>query len=194
MQSSFRKGSGILLAALCIASLAAISPAPASGADKPTLNKAPEFTAKDLTGKSVKLADLIKDGPVLIDFWTTFCKPCMNELPQLDRLHRTYRDRGFKVVALSQDDPKGVLKVKPLVTQKKWDLVVLIDTQKDVGNAFKVRAYPTSFLIDRDGEIVHFAQGYSAGDEKLLEAKVVELLGGEAGTKSSATEDSGTRK
>ena len=173
---------------LCL-SILALLPSIA-GAQKVELSKAPDFSAKDLSGKTVKLSDLLKTGPVLVDFWTTWCKPCKNELPELDKLYRTYRDRGFQVVALSQDDPKSVLAVKPLVTQKKWEMIVLTDTKRDVGNLFNVRNYPTSFLIAQDGTIASFAQGYMPGDEKQLEAKVVGLLGGEAGTPSGSTQGS----
>ncbi len=188
--SSFRLSlAGISRFILCV-SILALLPGVA-GSQKVALSKAPDFSAKDLSGKTVKLADLLQSGPVLVDFWTTWCKPCKNELPELDRLHKTYRDRGFKVVAIAEDDPKSVLAVKPLVTQKKWEMIVLTDTKRDVGNLFNVRNYPTSFLIDKDGTIASFAQGYMPGDEKQLEAKVVGLLGGgEAGTTSGSTQDS----
>jgi len=66
--------------------------------------KAPDFTAKDLQGKEVKASELLKKGPILVDFWTTWCGPCKREMPELDKLHKKYRDRGFSVVAISQDE------------------------------------------------------------------------------------------
>lgn len=192
-QSSGRPNRVAAMGFLLCLSILALSPATA-GAQKVQLNKAPDFTAKDLAGKTVRLSELLKSGPVLVDFWTTWCKPCKNELPELDKLHRTYRERGFQVVAIAEDDPKTVLGVKPLVTQKKWELIVLTDTKKEVGNLFNVRNYPTSFLIAQDGTIMNFAQGYMPGDEKQLEAKVVGLLGGEAGTTSGSTQGSESTK
>jgi peroxiredoxin len=150
--------------------------------------KVADFSAKDLQGKSVRLADLLKKGPVLLDFWTTYCKPCRLELPELDRLHRTYRDKGFTVVAISQDDPKTMRAVKPYVEQRKFEMVVLLDPDKAVGNKLNVRLHPTSFLVGQDGSVVSFAQGYSPGDERALEGKVRELLGlgaGEGDSESS---------
>ena len=148
-------------------------------ADNATM-KAPDFTAKDLDGKTVALTELLKTGPVLVDFWTTWCGPCKHEIPELEKLHAKYSKQGFKVVLLSQDDPKTLQGVKPLVKQMKLSMVVLVDPKRDVGNAYKVRNYPTSFLIAQDGTIAHFAQGYMKGDEKALETKVVGLLGGAA--------------
>jgi peroxiredoxin len=162
--------------------------APATAEEKKKAPKAPDFTAKNLQGKSVTLSDLLKNGPVLLDFWTTYCKPCKLELPELDRLHRTYRDKGFQVVAIAQDCTKTCKKVKPYVRQRKYEMIVLLDTNKKVGNKYSVRAHPTSFLIDTDGSIVHFAQGYNKGDEKELEELVRGLLGLEAEENSSEEE------
>jgi peroxiredoxin len=135
------------------------------------------FSAKNLQGETIQLSALLEKGPVLLDFWTTYCKPCKLELPELDRLHRTYRDQGFSVVAISQDDPKTLPRVKPYVEQRKFEMLVLVDPNKEVGNKLNVRLHPTSFLVAKDGSVVHFAQGYRPGDEKELESKVRELLG-----------------
>lgn len=168
---------GSMILGLCFA----LGEAAAEGSESaaPAM-KAPDFTAKDLDGKQVRLADLLKEGPVLVDFWTSWCKPCQIELPELNRLHKTYRQRGFKVVAIAQDDPKTIQKVKPIVKQMGLELIVLVDPKKEVGNSYKVRNYPTSFLVAKDGTVAHFAQGYMRGDEKALEEKVLELLGGPA--------------
>ena len=99
-----------------------------SAAEEKEAPKAPDFTAKNLQGKSVTLSDLLESGPVLLDFWTTYCKPCKLELPELDRLHRTYREDGFRVVAIAQDCTKTVKKVKPYVRQRKYEMIVLLDT------------------------------------------------------------------
>jgi len=144
----------------------------------PALNKAPDFTAKDVDGKSVHLAELLKEGPVFVDFWTTWCKPCRNEIPELDKLYLKYKDRGFKVLLVAQDDPKTIQKVKGIVTQMKIVSPVLLDPSKSVGNAYNVKNYPTSFLVATDGSVVQFTQGYMRGDEKVLEQKILELLGG----------------
>jgi peroxiredoxin len=160
----------------------------AAEADEEGKPQAPDFTAKNLAGKKVQLSDLLKEGPVLIDFWTTWCKPCMLELPELDRIHRTYAEHGFKAIAISQDDTKTVRKVKPLVKQKKLDLLVLVDPKREVGTKYGVRNYPTSFLIDQEGGIVHYAQGYNRGDEKELEELVRGLLGLEAGEEADSDE------
>jgi thioredoxin-related protein len=97
-------------------------------------------------------------------------------MTRLDRLLRAYRDKGFHVVAIAQDDTKTVQKIKPLVTSKKFLLTVIADSNKEIGNRYNVRQHPTCFLIAKDGTVVHHAQGYIPGDEDQLEGLVRSLL------------------
>jgi len=139
--------------------------------------KAPDFTVKDLKGQTLQLSELLKKGPVFVDFWTSWCTPCKREMPELDRLHKTYRDRGFAVVAIAQDDTRTASKVKPYIDSNKFAFFAASDPTKSIGNAYNVRQYPTSFLIRQDGTVAYFAQAYLPGDEKKVEALVRELLG-----------------
>jgi peroxiredoxin len=151
--------------------------------------KAAEFTAKDLTGATISLSKLLEEGPVLLDFFTTCCQPCQRALPGLDRLDRAYRGRGFRVVAVSQDDPKTAQKVKPFVQSKGFEMIVIADPKKEIGNVYHVRQIPTAFLIGRDGSIVHFAQGYVPGDDVKWEEMVQGLLGPGSGTEDGQHSD-----
>lgn len=171
-----------LIAGLFIGSLATR----AGGEDR---IKASDFTAKDLTGAKVDLSDLLKQGPVLIDFFTTCCQPCQRALPELDRLDRTYRDRGFRVIAISQDDPKTAQKVKPFVQSRGFGMIVIADPKKEIGNAYHVRQIPTAFLIDRDGSVVHFAQGYVPGDDAKWEELLKGLLAPQGSSEAGSNPD-----
>ena len=155
--------------------------ASAPSAQQGAVIKASDFTVKDLKGNSIHLAELLAKGPVYLNFWTSWCAPCKREMPELDRIHKTYRDRGFAVLAIAQDESKNVGKVKPYIESNKFEFIAATDPTKSVGNAYNVRAYPTSFLIKPDGTIAYFAQGYLPGDEKKIESLVRELLGLETG-------------
>lgn len=163
-----------------------VAQAAGEGDGKGAVLKAADFTAKDIDGKTVTLSELLKSGPVLLDFWTTWCGPCKKEMPELDKLHQTYKDKGFKVLAIAQDDPKTAQKVKPMIQSQKYSMVVIADSDKEIGRKYNVRQYPTSFLVSQDGTIAHYAQGYLPGDEKKLEGLVRGLLGlGAEDTKDS---------
>ena len=143
---------------------------------EPSASTAPDFTAELLDGTTVSLSELLKNGPVYLDFWTTWCKPCQMALPKLDELSKKYAEQGFTLLTVASDDQKTISKVKPLVKSRGWEFPVILDSKREIGNKYNVRAYPTSYLIGQDGAILKAHQGYRPGDEKALETELVALL------------------
>ena len=150
------------------------SPALAEGEEGASM--APDFTAKGLDGTAYTLSELLEQGPVYLDFWTTWCKPCQMALPKLDELHAKYAEAGFTLLTIASDDQKTISKVKPHVKSRGWDFPVILDSKREIGNKYNVRNYPTSYLIGQDGRIVKVHVGYRPGDEKSLEEEIVQLL------------------
>jgi peroxiredoxin len=140
------------------------------------LSLAPTFSLKDLDGKRVALSDLLGKGPILIDFWATWCKPCIKELPHLNDLYEKYKDRGFLLVAISEDSPRSLSKVKSFIASKKYEFLVLLDDNNAVQRKFNFRALPYTVLLDEDGHVIHARMGYRPGDEKVLEEKLIPLI------------------
>ncbi len=141
-----------------------------------TLDQAPRFHAENLDGEPVSLDSLLEKGPVFVSFWALWCKPCIRELDDLKPIWEEHHERGFEIVAISQDGPRSVSRVKPMVRSKGWDYTVLLDPDKELSRAFQVIALPTSFLIDTDGKVVRAQQGYKPGMEETLEREIEELL------------------
>lgn len=139
-------------------------------------NKAPDFTLKKLSGGNFNLKENLKKGPILIDFWATWCKPCLKALPEVQRFHEKYAEKGLQVVTISTDNAKSKGKVIPFVKGARYSFEVLLDTDQQVRKLFGGSVIPLSVLIDTDGEIVYHHIGYKPGDEKLLEAEIVKTL------------------
>jgi cytochrome c biogenesis protein CcmG, thiol:disulfide interchange protein DsbE len=139
-------------------------------------DKAPDFTLKNLKGKNVKLSDVYKDGPVLLTFWSTWCKNCPEEMNHFQRFYNEYKDQGLTVLALSIDQSKTLSKVKPWVKGRRLDYPVLLDTKNKVKKLYHVSPVPHSFVINTKGEIVYSHVGYRPGDEKAYEAAIKKLL------------------
>jgi len=110
---------------------------------------APDFTLPALNGKSVSLKDF-RGKVVFINFWATWCVPCQWEMAEMDKLYRTFKDRGFVVLALSVDQgsPKAV---EDFVKQRGLTYPVLLDSQAEVARLYSLRGVPGTYLIGADG-------------------------------------------
>lgn len=137
-----------------------------------TLTKAPDFALKDLDGKQVKLSDF-KDKVVILDFWATWCPPCRNEIPHFIELQQKYGSKGLTVVGVSVDQG-GAKVVKPFAAAWKINYPMLLADDR-VGEAYGgIRYLPTTFIIDRGGQIVKRLVGYQSKD--VFEREIEPLL------------------
>jgi peroxiredoxin/YHS domain-containing protein len=126
---------------------------------------APELNATGLDGKKVALADL-KGKVVLIDFWATWCKPCVKSMPAVDKIYAARKDQGFVALGLSIDE--DTKKVAPFLKKKPVSYPILLDAAKEpTWAAYRVKAVPAMFLVDRSGQIV--AQW--TGEPKMAEVE-----------------------
>ena len=134
-------------ALLCAAVLVLTGTTMSYGADA----KAPEFTLPNLDGEDVTLSELLKDGPVIVDFWATWCKPCIKAFPDLQEIFDNYKDCGLKVLAISIDGPRSTSKVGALIASKGNTFEVLLDPSQAVARKFHVTSVPRTVLVRQDG-------------------------------------------
>ncbi|MBZ0263837.1 TlpA family protein disulfide reductase [bacterium] len=137
---------------------------------------APSFTLENTDGKRVNLQDYLAKGPVLLDFWATWCAPCKQAMPHLNKLHESYNDKGFTVLAISVDNTRSVSKVKPFVKSQRYSFPVLLDTDQEVLKRYRGNNVPHTVLISTEGKIQKVWIGYHPGEEKEIEAEVLTLL------------------
>ncbi|RLJ70528.1 peroxiredoxin [Hydrogenivirga caldilitoris] len=126
--------------------------------------EAPNFKLKTIEGKEVSLEDY-RGKVVLVNFWATWCPPCREEMPLFERVYRTYRNKGFEVLAVSTDsslDP-----VKKFVKEYKLSFTVLFD-DRNITSLYGIQGLPTSFLINREGKVVKVRLGEYKEIEKDL--------------------------
>ena len=142
---------------------------------------APSFCLPDLARQKTCLDDLIKTGPVVVDFWATWCGPCVRALPHLQALSEEFADRGVTVVGVCADTPKTVSRVPQFVTGRKLSFPILMDTDNEVMRRYKIANLPYTCIIDTSGALVYSHLGYKPGDEKELRSHLVELLGDAGG-------------
>jgi peroxiredoxin len=165
------------VAVAALAAILLVTP-PGSRAAEPPLatGRAVPFKLKSVTGQSLELSRLLEQGPVLLDFWATWCKPCAVSLPELEGVHRRHAARGLTVIGVSVDGPRNYSKVRPFATRYGLTYPIALDEDGRLQQQYQVSAVPTSVLIGPDGRIVHFGQGFKPGDTERLEAEVEKLL------------------
>ena len=141
---------------------------------KPSRPKvADDFTLATPSGGTFRLSEQ-RGKVVLVNFWATWCPPCLEEMPAMERLWRRHRDAGFVLVAVSLDsDPK---KVPPFVSEHKFSFQIAVDPKMKVADAYGVRALPSSFVIDRDGMMTGVALGPRAWDAPAAHGLVQAML------------------
>ncbi|MDA8106701.1 MAG: TlpA disulfide reductase family protein [Nitrospiraceae bacterium] len=141
--------------------------------DKLDRQKAPDFALKDLRGNTVRLSGL-KGKVVLLNFWATWCPPCVAEMPQLNKLYKKLGPRGLHVVAVSTDNSIGY--PREFVSKNGIDFTVLYDENRTVTRSYKVFSMPTTFLIDKNGIIIEkFFGDYEWADTDMMK-KIEKLL------------------
>jgi peroxiredoxin len=131
---------------------------------------APAFSAPDLVGAEKSLAEF-RGQVVLVDFWATWCPPCVASMPELERTYQALGERGFVVLGVNQE-PESPDRVRGFVKSRGLSFPVLFDPGA-IRRDFGVHSFPTSFLVDREGTICEVFRGPVSG-ERLT--KAVETL------------------
>ena len=137
---------------------------------------APDFNLRTPEGKRVNLKGLLEEGPVLLDFWATWCKPCIKAMPKLSSIHEDYGARGLTVLGINEDGPRGQARVKPFVKARKIQFPIVMDSDRSVQSRMQVTALPTTVLVAQDGEIVLRQIGYNPDHDAQLRSALETLL------------------
>ena len=136
-------------------------------------NMADEFTLPDLKDNMHSLSSY-KGKVVLVNFWASWCPPCIYEMPELTRLKKQLVDQPFEIIALNVGEKK--YRVRKFVKLINFDLPVLLDTSQDTFNAWGVKTLPTSFLLDAEGNIRYRVRGNPDWDDKNTIAVIEQLI------------------
>jgi len=113
---------------------------------------APDFTASDMNGRTIRLADY-RGKVVILNIWATWCPPCVDEMPSLEKLYRELKDQNFALLAVSIDSD-GIAAVAPFMTRHGLTFPALIDSQAAIQTSYEITGVPETFIIDKKGILV----------------------------------------
>ena len=133
----------------------------------------PPLALKDLNDKARKLEDY-RGKVVMVQFWATYCTPCLKEMPSMQRLEKKLADKPFVILAVNMGETDK--EVRTFLTKLKVDFTILMDTDGEALGAWKVFVAPSSFLIDPQGKIRYTVQGGEEWDNEEYVKVISEML------------------
>jgi thiol-disulfide isomerase/thioredoxin len=134
------------------------------------------FHLRTLDGRRLDLATLTAHGPVVLDFWATWCKPCVASMPELSALARRYAARGVSVLGISIDGPRNFARVRPFVNKLGLSYANAIDEDGALQERFQIAAVPTTLVIGSDRRVMRVITGYQGGPLREVEDALNALL------------------
>lgn len=136
-------------------------------------NPAPEITRHTREGTPLNIGKL-QGQVVLVNFWASWCEPCRNELPELEKLYREQKDKQFTIVGINID--KRPENADKFIKEFNLSYPIILDPEAEVIKQFQAKAMPTSYLIDRAGVIKKVFYGYSAKKLPAMKNDIVALI------------------
>ena len=156
------------LLATCLAAMAS-----AAAAAVLTSGPAPDFTLHSMGGSNLRLQEQ-RGQVVMLNFWASWCAPCREEMPLLDRLYERYHASGFQLLGVNVDEDAH--NAAGVSSKLGLHFPVLLDTEKKVSRLYDLSTMPSTVLIDRDGRVRYIHRGYKDGYEQTYEQQIRELL------------------
>ncbi|MFB6342950.1 TlpA disulfide reductase family protein [Saccharicrinis sp. FJH62] len=135
-----------------------------------------DIEMKSTDNKWVNLQDQLGEKLTIIDFWATWCKPCLNAMPKINSIYESYKNKGVNVIGISVDSPRNHSKVKPLLSSLKITYPVLFDMDEDLKNELNVSVMPTLCILNSEGKLIYMHEGFTPGDEEKIKEEIEKHL------------------
>ena len=136
----------------------------------------PHFRLKDLSNQWKEYDDLRGSSLTVIDFWATWCQPCVQSIPHLNTMSAQYAERGVAFIGVSIDGPRNQSKIGPFVKSMGVSYPILRDINSELMSELNVSAVPTLLIYDSSGELVNIHEGFRPGDELIVSEMIESAL------------------
>lgn len=135
-----------------------------------------DFKLKDLENNNKSFSELKGEKLTLIDFWATWCKPCVNAIPELNEIYEAYKDKGVSLIGINCDGPRSVAKVGPVSKSLQIKYPVLLDINSEIKTELNLMAFPTLLIVNTAGKIVWIHEGFVKGDSEEIIKEIEKQL------------------
>ncbi len=130
----------------------------------------------DLDGNSVYIDAIKGEKLTVLDFWATWCGPCIVSIPELVKLSDKFQKKGVRFIGINADSPRNRSKVKPFSSSMGITYPVLLDSDQQLLSDFFINGFPTLLILDGKGKVLFTHVGFIQGDEKIIEDAINNLL------------------
>lgn len=136
----------------------------------------PDIEVKDISQNWISLTDLSGEKLTVIDFWATWCKPCITAIPKLNSIYKEFSGQGIEFVGVNIDGPRNQSKVKPYAISLNIKYPIVLDPDLELVSEFNVTAFPTLIILNEKGKEVFVHEGFNPGDENIIREELSKLL------------------
>ena len=136
----------------------------------------PYFRLKDLSNQWKEYDDLKGASLTVIDFWATWCQPCVQAIPHLNTISAQYAEKGVAFIGVSVDGPRNQSKINPFIKSMGVSYPILRDINSELMSELNVSAVPTLLIYDSSGELVNIHEGFRPGDELIVSEMIESAL------------------
>jgi len=143
----------------------------------PAFSQEPVFRLKDLDNKWQEYDDLKGEKLTVIDFWATWCQPCVRSIPLLNEMAMEFREQGVNFIGVSVDGSRNQAKVGPFIHSMGVSYPVIRDMDSQLMGDLSVTAVPTLLIYDAEGNQLYFHEGFRPGDEVGIREHIRQYLG-----------------
>ncbi|WP_158868320.1 TlpA family protein disulfide reductase [Maribellus comscasis] len=134
---------------------------------------------QDLEQNWISLEKLNGEKLTVLDFWATWCKPCVSSIPKINALYHQFSNEGVAFVGVNTDGPRNQAKVKPFANSLNIEYPVVLDPDLELVNEFNITVFPSLIVLDSKGDEVFIHEGYNPGDELAIKNNLEKLLANE---------------
>ena len=136
-----------------------------------------DFELENVDQEYVSYSQIKGTKATVIDFWATYCGPCVRSIPELVKMQADFKDKGVQIIGVNVDGPRNQPKVKPFIESFDVNYPVLLDLNREVMGLFNVNAMPSLLILNSDDKIIFSHEGFRAGDEIEIREQLEKLIG-----------------